>query len=178
MPIMRMRLRRLKLQSSRILDIHHPTNNIVALLVHKGYYQEAIQTLEMQQITCLPDFVPFSEKHLRDPRYHDKPIKERQSAAKAIFHQRLTNIALRVQHDNHKFAVARDFRKNQWITEEQYVFIARSIRPSRDINLRDPTTHSNNLDEMDTDDSDNLLRFVLLTNLNGPADGDNTAQLA
>ncbi|KAG1453779.1 hypothetical protein G6F56_007485 [Rhizopus delemar] len=178
MSAMSMRLCRLKLQSSRILDIHYPTNNIVARLVDNDYYQEAIQTLEMQQITCLPDFVPFSEQHLPDPRYHDKPIEERQSAAQAIFYQRLTNIALRVQHDNRKFAVAHDFRKNQWITEEQYVFIARSIRPPRDIDLRDPGTRSNSLGEMDTDDSDSLLCSALLTNLNGPADGDNSTHLA
>ncbi|CAO3697493.1 unnamed protein product [Rhizopus stolonifer] len=102
MSTMRMRIRRLKLQSSRILDIHYPTNNIVALLVHNDYYQEAIQILEIQQITCLPNFVSFSKQHLRDSRYNDKSIEERQSAAKAIFHQRLTNIALRVQHDNRK----------------------------------------------------------------------------
>ncbi|RCH95003.1 hypothetical protein CU098_010419 [Rhizopus stolonifer] len=38
MSAMRMRLRRLKLQSSRILDIHYPTNNVVALLVYSDYY--------------------------------------------------------------------------------------------------------------------------------------------
>ncbi|CAO3696863.1 unnamed protein product [Rhizopus stolonifer] len=59
---------------------------------------------------------------------------------------------------------------------EQYVFIAHSIRPPRDTNLRNPGTHSNNLEEMDTDDSDNLLRSALLTNLNGPSNGDNSAR--
>ncbi|CAO3687124.1 unnamed protein product [Rhizopus stolonifer] len=64
---MRMRLCRLKLQSSRILDIHHFTNNIVFLLVHNAYYQEAIQILEMQQITCLPDFRSFFRTTLVRP---------------------------------------------------------------------------------------------------------------
>ncbi|KAI8977939.1 hypothetical protein BDB01DRAFT_700219, partial [Pilobolus umbonatus] len=65
---MRSKLRKLGLQSGRILDVHFPANQVVALLVHNDYVNDVEDLLNRQKITLLADFNPLSGDILKDPK--------------------------------------------------------------------------------------------------------------
>ncbi|KAI8364974.1 hypothetical protein BD560DRAFT_402663 [Blakeslea trispora] len=111
---MREKLRTLRLQSSRLLGIHYPTNNLMSILVHNDYLEEASNLLRLHQIELVSDFDPTSPSLL--------PIE--------IHQNRLVNIALRVPVAQRKISIARSFRKQEWITEEQFLQILQTVRPS------------------------------------------------
>ncbi|OBZ80665.1 hypothetical protein A0J61_11286 [Choanephora cucurbitarum] len=74
---MREKLRKLKLQSSHLLDIHYPTNNIMSILVHNDYLEETTRLLQLQKIDLLQDFEPTSSTLLRDPKFDDATETQR-----------------------------------------------------------------------------------------------------
>ncbi|KAI8384102.1 hypothetical protein BD560DRAFT_431348 [Blakeslea trispora] len=127
---MREKLRTLRLQSSRLLDIHYPTNNIMSILVHNDYLEEASNLLRLHQIELVSDFDPTSPSLLRDPKYADYTESQRTATAIEIHQNRLVNIALRVPVAQRKISIARSFRKQEWITEEQFLQILQTVRPS------------------------------------------------
>ncbi|KAI9485505.1 MAG: hypothetical protein EXX96DRAFT_613374 [Benjaminiella poitrasii] len=60
MPVgqIRSRLRKLNIQNDRILDIHYPTRNVVALIVHNDFAFKLKESLAKYQIATLVDFDP------------------------------------------------------------------------------------------------------------------------
>ncbi|OBZ80553.1 hypothetical protein A0J61_11398 [Choanephora cucurbitarum] len=127
---MREKLRKLKLQSSRLLDIHYPTNNVMAMLVHNDYLEEATNLLQLNKIDLIENFSPDSPNNLSNPKLADLTHEERIATAINLHQTRLTNIALRIRQDQRKLAVARAFHKQAWITTEQFVSLVQTVRPS------------------------------------------------
>ncbi|KAI8330247.1 hypothetical protein EDC96DRAFT_579931 [Choanephora cucurbitarum] len=72
-------LRRLNINSSRILDIHYPARNIVAILVHSDYALDLKSHLKQVKITTKDDFDPCNGQNLLDPRYLGNTLEERDS---------------------------------------------------------------------------------------------------
>ncbi|KAG1031593.1 hypothetical protein G6F43_013922 [Rhizopus delemar] len=66
---LRKKLRQLKLDNGRILDVHYPDNNIVALLVHNDYAADATAILAKSGLKPITDFDPRAESCLRDPAF-------------------------------------------------------------------------------------------------------------
>ncbi|KAI8334055.1 hypothetical protein BD560DRAFT_340839, partial [Blakeslea trispora] len=120
---MREKLRKLKLQSSRLLDIHYSTNNVMSILVHSDYPKEITCLLQLQNIDLLQDFEPTSPTLLRDPKFDDANEAQRTAAATEIHQRRLINIALRIPVDQRKLSVPRSFLKQDWITNEHFATI-------------------------------------------------------
>ncbi|KAI8331963.1 hypothetical protein BD560DRAFT_341354, partial [Blakeslea trispora] len=114
---MREKLRALKLQSSRLLDIHYPANHVMAILIHNDYLEEATNILQLQQIELTP-FEPTLPDHLNDSKYADLSLDQRSAAAIEVYQQRLIHIATRIRHDQRKLAVARSFHKQGWVTTD------------------------------------------------------------
>ncbi|KAG1138235.1 hypothetical protein G6F37_001796 [Rhizopus arrhizus] len=75
------RLRKLDINNNRIIDIHYPDRNIVALLIHNGYEDELRQQLQRFKVTIKEDFNPYDPQVLRDPKYADRTPAERENLA-------------------------------------------------------------------------------------------------
>ncbi|KAG1546448.1 hypothetical protein G6F49_010495 [Rhizopus delemar] len=78
---LRSRLRKLDINNNRILDIHYPDRNVVALLVHNDYTDELRSHLQRFKVTLKDDFNPCDPKLLRDPQYADASDEERANLA-------------------------------------------------------------------------------------------------
>ncbi|KAI9485989.1 MAG: hypothetical protein EXX96DRAFT_604226 [Benjaminiella poitrasii] len=83
MPVgqIRSRLQKLNIHNGRVLDIHYPTRNVVALLVHNDFAVELKERFAKFQMTTLDDFDPCDPQHLQDPKYVDYPPTERSNMA-------------------------------------------------------------------------------------------------
>ncbi|EIE87857.1 hypothetical protein RO3G_12568 [Rhizopus delemar RA 99-880] len=75
------RLRKLDIDSNRIIDIHYPDHNIVALLIHNDYEDELRQQLQRFKVIIKKDFNPCDPQLLRDPKYADRTPAEREDLA-------------------------------------------------------------------------------------------------
>ncbi|KAG1422889.1 hypothetical protein G6F58_003063 [Rhizopus delemar] len=64
---LRSRLYKLDINNNRILDIHCPNRNVVALLVHNDYADELRSHLRKFKVTLKDDFDPCDPMILRDP---------------------------------------------------------------------------------------------------------------
>ncbi|KAG1038955.1 hypothetical protein G6F43_012606 [Rhizopus delemar] len=73
---LRSRLRKLDINNNRILDIHYPDRNVVALLVHNDYTDEFRSHLQRFKVTPKDDFNPCNPKLFRDPQYADASDEE------------------------------------------------------------------------------------------------------
>ncbi|KAG1051141.1 hypothetical protein G6F43_006638 [Rhizopus delemar] len=77
----RSRLRKLGINNNRILDIHYPDRNILALLIHNDCTAELRQQLQRSKIITKDDFDPCSPQKIRDPKYANLPLEERINCA-------------------------------------------------------------------------------------------------
>ncbi|KAI8971193.1 hypothetical protein BDB01DRAFT_854909 [Pilobolus umbonatus] len=93
--VMRAKLRSLGLQSSRILNIHYPDNNVVAILVHNDYSSTVKDTLTSSGICINTDFNPLSPTILRDHKYQLLPADEKLSKVIEIHQNRLQTVIRR-----------------------------------------------------------------------------------
>jgi hypothetical protein len=114
---LRPRLRKLDINNNRILDIHYPDRNVVALLVHNDYADELRFHLRKFKVTLKDDFDPCNPMILRDPRYSDSTTEERTNIV-FMHHCNRMERALRFVRAPVKFAVARYFHTKGWISTE------------------------------------------------------------
>lgn len=113
---LRTHLRNIGVNNARVLDIHYPDRNIVALLVHNDYADEFKQLLETKRIHFVNNFDPWNGSSLKDPQYQDLPEQEKTSKACEIQRQRLERSISRIR-EPVKFAVAYYFYQKQWLTK-------------------------------------------------------------
>ncbi|KAG1067747.1 hypothetical protein G6F41_007417 [Rhizopus arrhizus] len=109
----RSHLRKLDINNNRILDIHYPNRNILALLVHNDYAAELRQQLQRFKIAIKGDFDPCSPQNLRYPKYANLPLEERTNRA-FMHHCDRMERALQFIRILVKFAVARHFFSKGW----------------------------------------------------------------
>jgi hypothetical protein len=114
---MRYRLQRLGLGRGRIVDVHYPDHNVVAILVHNDYATEAREILS-NKVPLLNDFDPLDQSILRDIKYKDMDTAARQNQLNAIHHGRCISTISYLKFPI-KVAVAREFLKRNWITAEE-----------------------------------------------------------
>ncbi|KAG1596801.1 hypothetical protein G6F47_007878 [Rhizopus delemar] len=110
LPIRQIRslLRRLHINSNRVLDIHYPDRHLVALLLHNDYEAEVRSQLEKFEIPIHDDYDPMDPNNLRNPYYDDFDQDEKGCAAWSVFAQRLVR-AIRCLKGPIQRAVARFF---------------------------------------------------------------------
>ncbi|PHZ10553.1 uncharacterized protein RHIMIDRAFT_314592 [Rhizopus microsporus ATCC 52813] len=112
----RTRLRKLDITNNRILNIHYPDRNFVALLVHNDYVNELRKQLERFKVTFKDNFDPCGSKLLRDPKYTDLSPEERANFA-LMYHSNRMARALDYIRAPIKHAVARFFYSKGWISK-------------------------------------------------------------
>ena len=115
---MRQILRTLHVDNSRILDIHFPDRQVAALLVHNDYAQPLMEILKKEGIQVKKDFDPLDPSILRDQKLADLSDEQRFEKVQEVHHNNLIK-ALQFIREPVKFAVARDFYKNSWITADE-----------------------------------------------------------
>jgi hypothetical protein len=78
----RSRLRKLGIETNRLLDISFPARNIIGLLVHMQFREELCATLKQASISVVTDFDPLHPDCVADPIHEGKaPIVRSQIAA-------------------------------------------------------------------------------------------------
>ncbi|EIE76663.1 hypothetical protein RO3G_01367 [Rhizopus delemar RA 99-880] len=132
----RSRLRKLDINNNRIIGIHYPDRNIVALLIHNDYKDELRQQLQRFKVTIKEDFNPCDPQVLRDPKYADRTPAEREDLA-FMHHCNRIERALQYIRTPVKFAVARYFYSKGWISKQllQETLPTRTINRQQDIDI-------------------------------------------
>jgi hypothetical protein len=76
---MRYRLQRLGLGRGRIVDVHYPDHNVVAILVHNDYATEAREILFQSSPSFWTILTLWINLHWRDIKYKDIVIETRKN---------------------------------------------------------------------------------------------------
>ncbi|KAI7898155.1 uncharacterized protein BX663DRAFT_268604, partial [Cokeromyces recurvatus] len=109
-------LRRLGILNGQLLDIHYPARNLATILVHNDYSSELKSTLKQRGVTVDEEFDPFNGKTLMDSKYNNHSEYQRDQIASFVHKRRLIT-ALQHIREPVKFAVARYFFQQQWISK-------------------------------------------------------------
>ncbi|ORE06579.1 hypothetical protein BCV72DRAFT_291643 [Rhizopus microsporus var. microsporus] len=113
---LRGRLHQLDISNSRILDIHYPTRNVVALLVHNDYASELKSHIQKFKVRTKDDFNPCDGSILMDHKYEHCSKEERDGSA-LMRHSDRVKKALTYIRTPVKAAVARYFYNQGWISK-------------------------------------------------------------
>ncbi|KAG2221864.1 hypothetical protein INT45_003578 [Circinella minor] len=108
----------LRVDNSRILDVHFPDRQVAALLIHNDYAQSLTEILEKEGIQIKKEFDPLDPSILRVQKLANLTDEERFEKVQELHHNNLLK-ALQFIRTPVKFAVARNFYKNSWITAEE-----------------------------------------------------------
>lgn len=106
------------IENGRVLDLHYPDRQVIALLIHNDYADELTVTFAKYGVAPCENFDPCNEKTLRDLKYTNLTVDERQSKAIVHHHDRLTK-ALDFIQEPVKFSVVCYFAQQGWITVEE-----------------------------------------------------------
>ncbi|KAI7899761.1 uncharacterized protein BX663DRAFT_440748 [Cokeromyces recurvatus] len=109
-------LRQMGVNNARVLDIHYPDRNIVALLIHNDYAAEFKQLLETKRVHFVNNFDPWDGSTLKDSQYKDLTEQERTFKACEIQLQRLERAVIHIR-EPVKFAVAYYFYQQKWLSK-------------------------------------------------------------
>ncbi|CEP20194.1 hypothetical protein [Parasitella parasitica] len=115
---LRTTLKKLRVNNGRILDLHYPDRNIVAVLVHNDYVPELTELLSKKGVNLITTFDPCAVSVLKDPQYATNTPEERQQIAQQLHNQRAQKALTHIRGPA-KFAVARFFAHKLWITQTQ-----------------------------------------------------------
>ncbi|KAG0755558.1 hypothetical protein G6F16_011315 [Rhizopus arrhizus] len=125
---LRTTLRKVGVNNARLLDIHYPARNTLAILIHNDYEKEFTELIHHHNITIKADFNPSSGEILADPKYSTMTQDERDTIATEL---QTTRIERALQHIRApvKFAVARFFYEQQWISKSKLNSIVDNHNP-------------------------------------------------
>ncbi|KAJ8651278.1 hypothetical protein O0I10_013240 [Lichtheimia ornata] len=134
----RAKLRRIGVDNSRVLDIHYPDYQVVALLTHNDYVEDLKAAMAAHGALPMQNFDPRDPTRLRDPKYKDEEESKRKEIASKLHLARMIK-ALEYIRIPVRLAVARDFKRKEWISEDQLKDILRPF-------ARQPSTQSQQSD--------------------------------
>lgn len=137
----RAKLRKFGVDNSRVLDIHYPDHQVVALLTHNDYVDELKDAMAAQNILPKDQFNPCDPTRLRDPKYKDDDEHKRKETATKLHHVRMLRAVQYIRFPV-CLAVARDFHRKQLLTETQYQEIIKQ-------HSRQHTTQTQSLEDAD-----------------------------
>jgi hypothetical protein len=113
----RKKLRKLGIQTHRLLDIHFPARNVIAILIHEDYGMSLREIFESHHIELL-DFDPLDPDHLEDPEYKDLDEDSRQYKTEELHKERLFR-ALRHVRKHVYLPLANAMLSQGWLTKEE-----------------------------------------------------------
>lgn len=117
---MRKQLKTLGVTNGRVLDIHYPEKKTIALLIHKMYRTELIQSLQQNGgIREKEHYDPTNPTIITNPEYLQLSNEERIQIAKQKHQARIVRALPFIRSPASK-AVAKQFLENGTITQEQH----------------------------------------------------------
>ncbi|KAI8380020.1 endonuclease-reverse transcriptase-domain-containing protein, partial [Choanephora cucurbitarum] len=116
--VFRQKLRLIGLDNSRVLDVHYPARNVVALLIHTAYKENLLKVLNKYSLPVLTDFDPFSVANVRDPSFASLDSDALTAKARELQQARLVR-ALGYIREQTRRLVAYDFVRQGWLSKEQ-----------------------------------------------------------
>ncbi|KAG0890396.1 hypothetical protein G6F34_012570 [Rhizopus arrhizus] len=116
---LRSKLHKLKINNARVLDVHYPDRQVVALLVHTEYTADLLAAFAKAKVEPIEGFNPLNPDLLRDPKYADLSESDRAAKCTEVHQARLVR-ALQHIRESVRPAVARSFFVKNWITLDQY----------------------------------------------------------
>lgn len=119
MPIGQMRacLRRFGIENNRVLDIHYPARQTIALLVHNDFVTPMLEKLRAVNIHQI-EFNPLDPNHIHDPKYHDAADEVKAQLAQELQVNRARRAVKHIRAPI-KYAVARDLYNKGWLPLEE-----------------------------------------------------------
>ncbi|KAI9356638.1 hypothetical protein BD770DRAFT_309089, partial [Pilaira anomala] len=111
----RKNLKILGIQNGRVLDIHYPSGNVIALLVHKLYKQELIKNMQDAGIKYIDNYDPINPNIITNPELQSLSIEEKTKLAEEKYNQRLMRALPFIRSDYTKKSVANFFYTQQLI---------------------------------------------------------------
>jgi uncharacterized phage infection (PIP) family protein YhgE len=167
--VARQSLKKAGIPQGRLLELHYPDQNVIALLFHNNYVAEVKHLLRKANI--LHDFNPLSPTIIRDPKFQELSEADKTSKVLELQQQRLIRALHRIRTPVNS-AVAKSFLNNEGITLTQYEAFKHGL-----------TTQHHDDDE-DMNDDDPLTQFTPeqpTTNMdtinNSQAEGGKSAQV-
>ncbi|KAG0805936.1 hypothetical protein G6F29_000219 [Rhizopus arrhizus] len=115
---LRTTFKKLGVNNGRLLDLHYPDRNIVAVLVHNDYAPELTELLTKKGVKFNTTFDPCAASVLKDPKYATDSLEQRQQIAQQLHNQRVQKALVHIRGPA-KFAVAGFFAHKSWITKTQ-----------------------------------------------------------
>ncbi|KAI8047037.1 uncharacterized protein B0P05DRAFT_501404 [Gilbertella persicaria] len=114
----RRKLRLIGLDNSRVLDVHYPARNVVALLIHSAYKEDLLKVMAKYSLPVLTDFDPFSAVNVKDPAFASLDADALTVKARELQAARLVR-ALGYIREQVRRQVAYDFVRQGWLSKEQ-----------------------------------------------------------
>ncbi|KAG1034667.1 hypothetical protein G6F43_013363 [Rhizopus delemar] len=158
---LRSKLHKLKINNARVLDVHYPDRQVVALLVHTEYTADLLAAFAKAKVEPIQGFNPLHPDLLRDPKYANLPESDRAAKCTEVHQARLVR-ALKHIRESVRPAVARSFFVKDWITLDQYKEViptvtraARAAESTQDATMEDihNTFSTTELDPLDVGES-------------------------
>lgn len=112
-------MKKLKIDNARVLDVHYPDNHVVALLIHNDYANNLVALFDKAGVKPIDDFDPLDARRLRNPLFANLDQQARQAKCTEIHQTRLLR-SLAFIRESIRPAIARDFLRKTWITDDQY----------------------------------------------------------
>ena len=120
-------LRTLRIENSRVLDIHFPDHKTAALLVHNDFASVIVNRLIKFGVNIKDNFNPLDPTLLKDPKLAELSQTDRETKIKEVHHGHIMK-ALTFIREPVKFSVARCFYLENQITQEEYDQIRSTTR--------------------------------------------------
>ncbi|KAI8046932.1 uncharacterized protein B0P05DRAFT_454044, partial [Gilbertella persicaria] len=111
----RRKLRLIGLDNSRVLDVHYPARNVVALLIHSAYKEDLLKVMAKYSLPVLTDFDPFSGANVKDPAFASLDADALSAKARELQQARLVR-ALGYIREQVRRQVAYDFVRQGWLS--------------------------------------------------------------
>ncbi len=124
----RTNLRRLGVDTSRLLDISFPARSCVGLLVHAQYLAELKSLLAAAKVVPLANFDPIDPVHLADPLYAGDSLLARSAKIHEIHADRCIGVLGHVR-PHLVSAIGAMFVQSGWLVEEDVASELRRIVP-------------------------------------------------
>ncbi|CAO3700865.1 unnamed protein product [Rhizopus stolonifer] len=105
---LRAKLQKLKINNARVLDVHYPDSQVVALLLHSDYIADVTTAFAAAKIEPLADFDPLDPALLRDPKLATLTATERVAKCTEVHQARFVR-ALKHIRETVRPAVGRSF---------------------------------------------------------------------
>jgi hypothetical protein len=116
----RKKLRTLKVDTARILDINYPAQKVIALLIHNDYYETILARFSAAGVNPIETFDPLDASAIRDPSLAGLDNDSKVSKARELHRTRCLRALDHIRRPV-CFAVAGDFLTRGWITTEDKI---------------------------------------------------------